>query len=132
MIGLDTNILVRYLTQDDTVQSRKAAEIIERRLPVEGPGFISVVAIVETVWVLARVYRVSADEIAAAIEAILQTDVLVIENEQEVFAAMVALREGSGSFADALIAALGTKAGCSRTLTFDRDARLLPGFELVA
>ena len=59
----------------------------------------------------------------------LQVDVLVVEAEQEVFAAMVALKAGQGSFADAIIAALGTKAGCSRTLTFDRKALRLPGFE---
>jgi predicted nucleic-acid-binding protein len=55
MIGLHTNILVRYLTQDDPVQSRKATEIIERRLTEEQPGFVSIVAMVETVWVLDRV-----------------------------------------------------------------------------
>jgi predicted nucleic-acid-binding protein len=130
MIGLDTNILVRYLAQDDPVHSPKATEIMERRLTEEGPGFISVVAMVETVWVLDRAYGISDHEVAAAIERILQTDVLLVENEQEVFAAMVALRDGNGSFADALIAALGTRAGCARTLTFDRQALRLPGFEL--
>jgi predicted nucleic-acid-binding protein len=130
MIGLDSNILVRYLAQDDLVQSPKATEIIERRLAEEGPGFISVVAIVETVWVLDRVYGLSDHEVAAAIEHILQTDVLLVENEQEVFAAMIALREGSGSFADTLIAALGASAGCVLTLTFDRKALRLPGFAL--
>jgi len=56
--------------------------------------------------------------------------VLVVENEQEVFVAMVALKRGRGSFADAMVAALGTRAGCSRTLTFDRKAARLSGFEL--
>jgi predicted nucleic-acid-binding protein len=130
MIGLDTNILVRYFAQDDRVQSPKAREIIERRLTEADPGFISVVAIVETVWVLERSYGFSDHEIATAIERILQTDVFLVENEQEVFAAMIALRDGSGSFADALIAVLGTKAGCACTLTLDRKALRLPGFEL--
>jgi predicted nucleic-acid-binding protein len=88
------------------------------------------VAIVETAWVLDRVYGLSDHEIAAAIERILQTDVLLVENEQEVFAATVALKEGSGGFADALIAALGARAGCACTLTFDRKALRIPGFEL--
>jgi predicted nucleic-acid-binding protein len=130
MIGLDTNILVRYLAEDDPVQSPKAREIIERRLTEADPGFISVVTIAETAWVLDRAYGFSDHEIASAIERILQTDVFLVENEQEVFAAMIALRDGSGSFADALIAALGTKAGCACTLTFDRKALRLPGFEL--
>jgi predicted nucleic-acid-binding protein len=130
MIGLDTNILVRYLTQDDPVQSLKATEVIERRLTEENPGFVSIVAMVEIVWVLDRAYSFTAHEIAAAVERMLQTDVLVIENEQEVFTAMIALKNGEGMFADAVIAALGARANCSRTLTFDQKALRLPGFEL--
>jgi predicted nucleic-acid-binding protein len=130
MIGLDTNVLVRYLTQDDPIQSLKATEIIERRLTEENPGFVSIVAMVETVWVLDRAYNLAAHEIAAAVEGMLQADVLVVENEQEVFTAMIALKDGQGSFADAIIAALGAKAGCSCTLTLDHKALRLPGFEL--
>jgi predicted nucleic-acid-binding protein len=130
MIGLDTNILVRYLTQDDPIQSLRATEIIERRLTEGNPGFVSIVTMVETVWVLDRAYRLTANEIAAAVERMLQIDVLVLENEQEVFNAMIALKGGQGSFADATIAALARRAGCSCTLTFDRKALRLPGFEL--
>ena len=130
MIGLDTNILVRYLTQDDPIQSAKATEIIERRFNEENPGFVSTVAMVETVWVLDRGYRLAANEIAAAVERMLQTDVLVVENEQEVFTAMIALKEGQGSFAGAMIAALAARAGCSCTLTFDQKALRLSGFTL--
>jgi predicted nucleic-acid-binding protein len=128
MIGLDTNLLVRYLAQDHPLQSQKAT-VVERRLTEESPGFISVLAMVETVWVLDRAYGLADDEIAAAIERMLQADTLVVENEQEVFTAMTALKEGRGSFADALIAALGARAGCAHTLTFDRKALRLPGFE---
>ncbi len=130
MIGLDTNVLVRYLAQDDPVQSARATEIIERRLSDENPGFVSVVAMVETVWVLDRAYGLSDEDIVAAIERTLQVDTLVVESEHEVFAAMIALEEGSGSFADGLIGALGAAAGCSATLTFDRKALRLPDFEL--
>jgi predicted nucleic-acid-binding protein len=131
MIGLDTNILIRYLTQDDPVQSAKATEILERRLTLKNPGFVSVVAMVETVWVLDRAYGLTAQEIAKAVERLLQVEVLAIEDEQEIFTAMIALKQGKGSFADALIAELGAGAGCSRTLTFDRKAVRLPAFELV-
>jgi predicted nucleic-acid-binding protein len=130
MIGLDTNILVRYLTQDDPVQSRKATEILERRLTHDNPGFISIVAMVETVWVLDSAYRFSAARIAAAVERMLQADVLVVESEFEVFTAMTAAKEGRGSFADAIIVGLGAKANCSCTLTFDEKALRLAGFEL--
>ncbi len=131
MIGLDTNVLVRYLAQDDPAQSRKATQLVEQRLTEEDPGFVSVVTMVETAWVLDRAYGLADHEIAAAIERTLQIDVLVVEHEQEVFGAMVALKEGNGSFADALIGALGARVGCSYTLTFDRKASLLPGFRLL-
>ncbi len=128
MIGLDTNILVRYFAQDDPLQSKTATEIIERRLTEENPGFISVVVMAEMVWVLDRAYRLADAAIATVIERTLQADVFVVESEPQVFAAMIALREGLGSFADALIGALGAKAGCSVTLTFDQKALRLPGF----
>jgi len=131
MIGLDTNILIRYLTQDHPAQSAKATEILERRLTQNNPGFVSVVAMVETVWVLDRAYGLTTQEIATAVERLLQVEALAIENEQEVFTAMVALKRGRGSFADALIAELGARVGCTRTMTFDRKAVRLPGFELV-
>ncbi len=131
MIGLDTNIIVRYLAQDDPAQSPKATQLIERRLTEHNAGFVSVVAIVETAWVLERAYGLTDVEIAAAIESMLQTDVLVLEHEQEVFTAMIALKSGLGSFADALIGALGMNAGCARTLSFDRKAARIPGFELL-
>lgn len=129
MIGLDTNILVRYLAQDDAAQSARATEILERRLTEENPGFVSIVTMVETVWVLDRAYGLGAEKIAAAVERILQTDVLVVENEQVVFTAMIAMRERQGSFADAVIAGLGARAGCRATITFDQKALRLAGFE---
>ncbi|MGA8222261.1 MAG: type II toxin-antitoxin system VapC family toxin [Candidatus Acidiferrales bacterium] len=129
MIGLDTNIIVRYLAQDDPIQSAQATEIFERQLTPLNPGFVSIVAMVETVWVLDRGYGLPKGEIAVAVERVLQTDVLVVEYEQQVFTAMIALKEGRGSFSDGIIAALGAKAGCSYTLTFDQRALRLPGFK---
>jgi len=128
VIGLDTNVVIRYLAQDDPVQSPIATELIERRLSEEDPGFLSVVVVAETAWVLERAYGLGDMEIAAAIERMLEADAFVVESEQEVFTAMTALKEGRGSFADALIGALGAAAGCSRTVTFDHKALRLPGF----
>jgi len=129
VIGLDTNVLVRYLMQDDPVQSPRATAFIEQRLGAAEPGFISVVAMAETAWVLERSDGLSAAEIATAIERTLQIDRFLVEREQEVFTAMITLREGGGSFADALIAEFGQRAGCERTVTFDRKGLRLPGFE---
>src|SRR5262249_57785605 len=108
MIGLDTNVLVRYIAQDDSIGSQIATDFIER-LSAQDPGFISVVATTETAWVLERAYRLAAGEVANSIERMLQADALVVESEQDVFTAMIALKERRGSFADALIAALGVK-----------------------
>ncbi len=131
MIGLDTNVLLRYLVQDNPLQSRRATEIIERRLTELDPGFVSLVSVLEVVWVLKSLYMRSRQEIANDIEMILAAGTLEIQNEQEVYHAVVALRNGTGTFEDALIGALGIWRGCSATLTFDeKAARKLHGFLL--
>ena len=130
MTGLDTNVLIRHITQDDPVQSPRASALIERRLTEDEPGFVSVVALAETAWVLDRAYNYTSGQIAAVIERILQINTFVVENEVEVFFAMTMLKQGRATFTDALIGALGVKAGCSVTLTFDRKAARLPGFAL--
>ena len=130
MIGLDTNVLVRYLAQDDAIQSAKATRLIERQLTEQQPGFISLVTMVETVWVLARAYDLSGREIVAALERILQADTLLVQNEQEVFTAMIALKTGAGSFSDALIGALGAWSGCEATFTFDKKTKRLREFQV--
>jgi predicted nucleic-acid-binding protein len=131
MIGLDTNLLLRYLAQDDPTQSARATEIVERNLTEEEPGFVSLVSILEVVWVLKSLYKRSRQEIADDIEMLLAADTLEVQNEQEVYTAVVALRNGTGTFEDALIGALGIWRGCSATLTFDEDAaKRLHGFQL--
>ena len=131
MIGLDTNVLLRYLVQDDPVQSPRATEIIIRRLSEEEPGFVSLVTILEVVWVLKSLYKRSRQEVANDIEMLLGADTLEVQNEQEVYNAVVAFRNGIGTFEDALIGSLGIWRGCSVTLTFDeRAAQKLHSFAL--
>lgn len=132
MIALDTNVLLRYLVQDDPAQSPNATEVIEHRLTIENPGFVSLVCVLEIVWVLKSLYKRSPAQIADHIEMILAADTLEVQNEQEVYQAVIALRNGSGTFEDALIGAVGSWWGCSATLTFDQDAaKRLNGFQLV-
>jgi predicted nucleic-acid-binding protein len=132
MIGLDTNVLLRYLVQDDPVQSPKATEIVERRLTEDDPGFVSLVCILEVAWVLGSLYKRSRGEVANHVEMLLAADTLEVQNEQEVYQAVIALRGGFGTFEDALIGALGSWRGCSAILTFDQDAaRRLNGFQLL-
>ena len=130
MIGIDTNILLRYLAQDDPVQSPQATKIMSQLFTEDCPGFISLVTIAETEWVLRSIYRLPDNAIAGVLEQILLTETLSVQNEREVFTAMVALRTGEASFDDALIGALGAWAGCSTTLTFDRKAARLREFQL--
>ncbi len=130
MIGLDTNVVLRYLVQDDPVQSPRATEIITRRLSEHEPGFVSLVTILEVVWVLKSLYKRSRQEIANDVEMILAADTLEVQNEQQIYHAVVALRNGAGAFEDALIGALGIWR-CSVTLTFDeKAAQRLHGFAL--
>ena len=132
MIGLDTNVLLRYLLGDDPAQSSRATEIVDGRLTEQDPGFVSLVSVLEIVWVLGSLYKRTRWEIADHIEMMLAADTLEVQNEQEVYEAVVALRNGRGSFEDALIGSLGVWRGCSATLTFDQDAaKRLNGFELV-
>jgi predicted nucleic-acid-binding protein len=131
MIGLDTNVLLRYLVQDDSAQWPKAAAVIER-CTEEDPGFVSLACILEIAWVLGSLYRRTHWEVAGHIEMILTADALEVQNEQEVYQAVLALRSGTGTFEDALIGALGVWRGCSATLTFDQDAaKRLNGFQLI-
>ncbi len=131
MIGLDTNILVRYFAQDDPGQTQIATHVIERHIGDNGPGFVNLVTLVETLWVLKRTYGLPNHEIAMVIERMLQIENLEVQNEQEVFEAANVLKSGLGSFEDALIANLNTAAGCTLTLTFDKKAARLPGFRLL-
>ena len=132
MIGLDTNVLLRYLVQDDAAQSPKATEIIERRLNKTNPGFVSLVSILEIVWVLGSLYKRSRWEIADHLEMILAADTLEVQNEQEVYQGVIALRNATGTFEDALIGGLGAWRGCETTLTFDQNAaKRLSRFRLI-
>jgi predicted nucleic-acid-binding protein len=132
MMGLDTNVLLRYLAQDDPKQSPRAAEIIERRLTEQEPGFVSLVTILEVVWVLKSLFKRSRQQIANDVEMLLAADTLEVQNEQEVYLAVVCLRNGIATFEDALIGSLNTWRGCSATLTFDEDgAKRLHGFQLI-
>ncbi|HEY5411270.1 MAG TPA: type II toxin-antitoxin system VapC family toxin [Caulobacteraceae bacterium] len=128
MIGLDTNVLLRYLTRDDPIQFSAAVRVIEEQLSVRERGFVSTIVLAELAWVLRRSYRWPVSQVAEMMERLLEADVLVIEHADEVSEAITVVRDGRGDFADALIGAVAGRAGCSHTLTFDRDALRLPGF----
>lgn len=129
MIGLDTNVLVRYLSQDDPIQSPKATAFIERQLTAESPGFVSIVAFAETAWVLHRFFGMSRSALVETLKRLLEAEQIVVEHAREIFSAVRVLEDGRGTFADGVIAALGQRAGCSHTVTFDEKATRMPQFK---
>jgi len=122
VIGLDTNVLVRYLAQDDPEQAARATHVIEKDISETVLGFIGTVVLVETIWVLQRLYGANAEEIHATVADLLSSRNLIVENRDVVARAVAIAEESSCSFADAIIAAAAATAGCTSTLTFDRGA----------
>jgi predicted nucleic-acid-binding protein len=118
VIGLDTNVVVRYLVQDDPDQS--ASALIEG-LTETAPGYLSLVTVVELYWVLRRAYKVEASRCAELLEGLLDARELRVDQDAVVRAALTASRSGF-DFADVVIAGLGRAAGCDSTVTFDHRA----------
>jgi len=131
MIGLDTNVLVRYIAQDDATQSAKASALIES-LTADYPGYITQVALVELVWVLGSLYAAGRDDITRVIESLLRTRELTVESAEIVWKAVRLFAISKADFADCLMLAAYKAAACSSMLTFDAKAAKLPGAELVA
>jgi predicted nucleic-acid-binding protein len=131
MIGLDTNVLVRYVAQDDAKQSPKATRLIES-LTQDEPGYVSVVAVVELVWVLTSCYASTKGEICEVLEKLLRIKTIVVAQAEVVWKAIRLFQEGKADFADCLIERDGNEAGCSYTNTFDREAAKHCGMRLIA
>jgi predicted nucleic-acid-binding protein len=131
VIGLDTNVVVRFLAQDDDVQSPVATRLMAR-LTRARPGFISAVVLAEITWVLSRAYKTPREDIAAALEGLLRSAELVVENADAAYRALgVYQASRSVEFADALIAQTAALAGASETATFDRLAATEAGMRLL-
>ena len=120
MIGLDTNVLVRYLTQDDPDQTARATRVVEQELTESAPGFIGLVVLVETVWVLQRLYRASTEEIRETVTDLLASRTIVVENRGVVARALAISKQNSCGFPDAIISASALNAGCDKVVSFDR------------
>lgn len=133
MIGLDTNVLVRYLAQDDEAQAASATHFIETQLSERAPGFISLVVLVELCWVLQRLYAATPAELAATVTDLLATPRFRLQAREAVQDAVQALRAKAGKvgFADFLIAHIALREGCSAVVSFDRAAIRLAGMTAV-
>lgn len=128
MIGLDTNVLVRLFVDDDPIQVRQAREFVASRCDTDRPAFVDRVALCEMVWVLSAVYGFGGAEIAGVIQKLLGSLDTVLEDVNEVQAALQAFQTGRADFADALIGEVNRARGCEATATFDRKAAKLDGF----
>ncbi len=130
MIGLDTNVLVRYIMQDDLKQSPMATRLIEA-LTAASPGFIPLIVIVELAWVMSAAYELDKLQLIAALEGLLRTKEMVVEGAETVWKALRLYRSTNADFADCLIERAASANGCEKTMTFDRDAAKSAGMALV-
>jgi predicted nucleic-acid-binding protein len=122
---------VRYVAQDDPKQSAAATRLFERVLFADNPGFVSAVVLCELAWVLAECYAADRARIRASLEGLLAARQITVEAPDLVRRALRAWGEGAADFADALIGEVARAGGADKTVTFDRDASRLPGFELL-
>ena len=131
MIGLDTNVLVRYLVQDDPAQSKLATKFIEKNCTDSEPGIIGHIVLCELSWVLESNYQQSRDQIANVIEQILQVSQLAIPNTELIWRALSDYRDSNADFSDLLLSRINQATGCEYTLKFDKKAAKQDLFELL-
>jgi predicted nucleic-acid-binding protein len=130
MIGLDTNVLVRYIMQDDAKQAALANKLIEG-LTEDSPGFVSLVAIVELVWVLESAYELTRRQVTEALRNLLSVNAFKVDRVAVVASALRTYAEGSADVADCLIERSSALAGCRCTMTLDRAAVKTGGMVLI-
>ena len=120
MTGIDTNVLVRYITQDDPQQAEAASNFIEKSCTPEQPGYVNHIVLCEVFWVLQRCYKARKDKILRVIGQILRTEQFRVQEPQIVWLALSETRAGKADFADYLNWSINKNAGCEQTVTFDR------------
>lgn len=130
MIGLDTNVVVRYLAQDDPAQGWAAARLIDSLSP-EAPGFLSLVVVAELVWVLESAYHFRKRDLEEVLEGLLRSKEVIVEQAEIVWQALRKFKAGRADFADCVIERCGHAAGCQSTVTFDQQAATAGGVRLL-
>ncbi len=130
MIGLDTNVLVRYVAQDDQEQSPKATQLVES-LTSDDPGYVSLVVLIELYWVMTSCYSATKGEVCDLLETLLRTKEIIVAKADVVWKAVRRFKEGKADLPDCLIEQDAENAGCVYTCTFDRDAAKHCGMRLI-
>lgn len=128
MTGIDTNILVRYITHDDPEQYRAARTFLESNCTREEPGSVNVVVLCELAWVLTSAYDATDEELASIIDQLLRTHQLRIERRDQVRSALTQFKREAAGFADCLLGQINREVGCDETVTFDQDAAEMEGW----
>ena len=131
MIGLDTNVLVRYITQDDAKQSALVNSIIDS-LDELSPGYVTLVTVVELNWVLESGYGVTRQQSVEVMQTLMSLDTIKIDRVAVVASAVRMYASNKADFSDCLIQRLSASAGCEKTLTFDKAAAKLAGMVLIS
>jgi predicted nucleic-acid-binding protein len=131
MIGIDTNVLVRYLVRDDPTQFERARRLIHGEVERGEPVFVSLLVLLEMEWVLRSQYAIAKPDVVATLASLLDTAELAFEDEPSIEQAIYSWKDSSAEFADCLIDARNRRLGCRSTATFDRTALKLAGFTQV-
>lgn len=132
MIGIDTNVLVRHLVQDDPRQSRAATQVITKECTRESPGFINRIVLCELVWVLESAYGYSKEAIVNVLDKLMRTSQFKVEDAQSAWTSFRMYQKGKADFSDCLLGTTNRFSGCDSTVTFDQAASKLDGFQLLS
>lgn len=130
MIGLDTNVLLRFFAQDDQRQS-PLADATMASLTTENPGWVGLTTVLEFVWAMSKKMRFEKTAVCDALDHLLMLETIVVEQDAAVASAVQRFRSTRADFADCLIAISAQAAGCTKTLTFDEIAARDAGMELI-
>ena len=130
MIGVDTNVLMRYLLRDDKQQSQQAKAIMDG-FTQQQPGFISITTLLEAMWLLRQTYKMPREDVLQIAHALVVSTSIHIQAESTVDEAIEIAQRGNFDLPDVLVSIFGRDAGCSHTLTFDRKAAMIPGMMLI-
>ena len=128
MLGIDTNVLVRFLVRDDEAQYDKARKLIKREAVAGRHVFVNHLVLMETEWVLRSRYAVPKNQIIAAMSSLLDATDVQFEDEPTIEEALFLWKDSAADFADCLIGAKNRRMGCRATASFDMNASKLPGF----
>jgi predicted nucleic-acid-binding protein len=131
MLGIDTNVLIRFLVRDNEVQFDKARKLIKREVTAGRRVFVNQLVLMETEWVLRSRYAVIKPQIIEAFSGLLEADDIQFEDEPTIEEALFLWRDSAADFADCLIGAKNRRLGCSATASFDLKASKLPGYKTI-